>query len=159
MDGHAHRPGPGHNLAPPRPAQWQTPHRSANGAGEETEVAAAEDGASPGAGSDEGRDLDLVERAFCEGFGRTPDPTSFLRLAGVPFVGTDREGRRLHLLRVELNQRTDVGSLTPHLGGESFRYAPLPAAMTSRRDVLSFVYFDGSASRSLSLQAAKALTI
>ena len=44
---------------------------------------------------------------------------------------------------------TDVGSLTPHLGGGSFRYDPLPASLVSQRRRLRFVYFDGDKLRPL----------
>ena len=37
-------------------------------------------------------DLDLVEMAFVEGFATATDPTSFLRLARIPFEAVD--GRR-----------------------------------------------------------------
>ena len=54
------------------------------------------------------------------------------------------------LLRVETEVVTDVGSVTPHLGGGSFRYDPLPAKLVSRRRRLRFVYFDGKSLRRLS---------
>ena len=133
----------GHNG--PRPAaQWQTPHRPAGHA------APAPEQVEP--------DLDLVETAFLDAFPACPDPTSFLRLAGVPFTGKGKDGVILSLLRVEADQATDIGALTPHLGGASFRYDPLPAAMTSRRKALAFVYFDGGGLVRLSLAEAKALT-
>jgi hypothetical protein len=78
-----------------------------------------------------------------------PDPTSFLRLARIPFeIATD--GTNLKLLRVEIDALTDVGSLTPHFGGRTFRYDPLPSNFVSRRRRLRFVYFDGASLRSLS---------
>jgi hypothetical protein len=135
--------GLGHNG--PRPAaQWQTPHLPAGHA------APAPDQAEP--------DLDLVETAFLDAFPACPDPTSFLRLAGVPFTGKGKDGVILSLLRVEANQAIDIGTLTPHLGGASFRYDPLPAAMTSRRKSLAFIYFDGGGLVRLSLAEAKGLT-
>lgn len=144
---HRHGHGVGHNGAPAKAAQWQTPH---------IEDHHQEHGHPPV--SDEFRDLDLVEKAFCEGFAATSDPTSFLRLAGVPFSGKDASGKILHLLRVEHNAATDVGNVTPHLGGGSFRYAPLPAHMTSRRSDLHFIYFDGSETTRLSYSETKALS-
>jgi hypothetical protein len=51
-------------------------------------------------------DLDLVETAFLDAFPQCPDPTSFLRLAGVPFTGKGKDGVILSLLRVEANQAT-----------------------------------------------------
>ena len=139
---HGHN-GLGHNG--PRPAaQWQTPHLPP---GE----------AAPESASSE-PDLDLVETAFIDAFPACPDPTSFLRLAGVPFTGKGKDGVVLSLLRVEADQATDVGTLTPHLGGGGFRYDPLPAAMTSRRKSLAFVYFDGGGPVRLTLAEAKGLT-
>jgi hypothetical protein len=122
--------------------QWQTPHRP--------------EGTEPQADGEMEPDLDLVETAFLEAFSRAPDPTSFLRLAGVPFAGRDGHGETLSLLRVEASQATDVGSVTPHLGG-GFRYDPLPAALTSRREALAFVYYGKEGVVRLSLAEAKAL--
>jgi len=138
-------PGPGHNAAAREAVPWQTPHLPA-------------DAPTTAPLSDESRDLDLVEQAFCEGFSAASDPTSFLRLAGVPFVGVGRDGQTLQLLRVEREEATDVGSITPHLGGGSFRYAPLPRRLTSRRETLQFVYLDGAATIRLTLEEARALS-
>ena len=114
--------------------QWQTPHQPE---GAEGTAAAAEP------------DLDKVEAAFVDGFLQAPDPTSFLRLARIPFeIGAN--GTSLRLLRVEIDALTDVGSLTPHLGGVTFRYDPLPSNFISQRRRLRFVYFDGDALRGLS---------
>ena len=125
--------GPGHNRGAERPvAQWQTPHSPG-----EQRAAPAEP------------DLDKVEAAFIEGFIDAPDPVSFLRLGRIPFEMIAADGARLHLLRVEIDALADVGSLTPHLGGGSFRYDPLPPRMVSHRRRLRFVYFDGDKLRPL----------
>jgi hypothetical protein len=144
-DHHDHgTPGFGHNHAPERrPAvQWQTPHR---------------DG-TPAPDGDRGEpDLDLVETAFVDAFATAADPTSFLRLARIPFDTQHPDGARLVLLRVEVEAATDVGGIMPHLGGASFRYDPLPAKITSRRRYLRFVYFDGTGLRPLTLGEVRAL--
>lgn len=134
--------GIGHNHPAPRAAQWQTPHRD-DGEAEKPQPLAE-------------RDLDLVEAAFTEGFLSASDPTSFLRLARVPFE-TMIEEKRLVLLRVEVDAVTDVGGITPHLGRTSFRYDPLPARLVSRRKRLRFIYFDGHGARSLNLTEMNAL--
>ena len=100
--GHAHHHHPhgmGHNAR--RTVQWQTPH---------------DPGAGKTAGSERDADFDLVEAAFVSGFSNAPDPTSFLRLARIPFEGKTAEGESLQLLRVETDEAVDVASLTPHLG-------------------------------------------
>jgi hypothetical protein len=137
--------GFGHNQvnAPVRPAQWQVLHGRPKPASGEAGGAVA--------------DLDLVEAAFVEGFLAASDPTSFLRLAGAPFRATTSEGTTLALLRVEIDSIADVGAITPHLGGDTFRYDPLPASMVSRRRRLRFIYFDGTQSRQLSLAEILAL--
>ena len=141
MHDHDEGAGLGHNQPTASAAQWQTPHLP-NG----TKVQV-----------DDQRDADLVEESFVEGFSRASDPTSFLRLAGVPFSVVDESGKTLSLLRVQLDQTTDVGSITPHLGGESYRYDPLPSKMVSKRQSLRFVYHDGQGLRELDLSTAKQL--
>lgn len=134
------RAGPGHNRQ--RDAvQWQVPHRPEG-----------QDLPSPPL-----RDIDLVEASFVEGFARASDVTSFLRLAGIPFVGLDAAGRALHLLRIEAGECTDVGSVVPLLGGQGVRYDPLPARMTSRRRDLGFLYHDGRTTLRLSFAEARNL--
>jgi hypothetical protein len=132
---HSHPPhGPGHNHPHGQraPVQWQTPHQP--------------DGAASPVSPEP--DLDKVEAAFVDGFISAPDPTSFLRLARIPFEIAIGESS-LKLLRVEIDALTDVGSLTPHLGGGTFRYDPLPSNFISRRRRLRFVYFDGASLRPL----------
>ena len=139
-------PGVGHNAPPDaRPVQWQTPHRP--------EEAPPEGDRAPAE-----TDVDLVERAFVDGFLSAADATSFLRLARVPFTATAADGARLVLLRVELEALADVGSITPQLGGGAFRYDPLPAGAVSRRRRLRFAYFDGATVRQLPFEAVRGLT-
>jgi hypothetical protein len=138
---HHHDHGPGHNRAPERPvAQWQTPHSP----GQQPRPAAEPD-------------LDKVEAAFIDGFIDAPDPVSFLRLGRIPFEMIAADGATLSLLRVEIDALADVGSLTPHLGGGSFRYDPLPASMVSHRRRLRFVYFDGQEVRPLTFTDVRAI--
>jgi hypothetical protein len=137
--------GAGHNHAQPGrvAVQWQTPHLPPD----------HDHHHAPGE-----PDLDLVEMAFVEGFATAKDPASFLRLARIPFEAVDGTGAKLVLLRVETDAVTDVGALTPQLGGGAMRYDPLPARMVTHRRRLRFVYFDGSAPRVLSLGEVRGLT-
>jgi hypothetical protein len=121
--------------------QWQVPHLP--------EGAALADPAR--------RDIDLVEESFIACFGPAPDPTSFLRLTGIPFVGENKEGQRLHLLRVEISESTDVGSAVPMLGGQKMRYDPLPSKLTSRRRRLAFHYHDGQSVQRVDFATARSL--
>jgi hypothetical protein len=80
-----------------------------------------------------------------------------LRLSNVPFEATAVDGTKLVLLRVETDLVTDVGSIMPHLGGASFRYDPLPAAMVTRRRRLRFIYREAGGIRALSFAEVRAL--
>jgi len=143
---HGDHAGPGHNHANSgqHVVQWQTPHLA--------------HGDHPHDAQEVGEpDLDLVEKAFVAGFADAPDPTSFLRLTQVPFEAQAADGAKLVLLRVETDLVTDIGAVMPHLGGASFRYDPLPAAMVAHRRRLRFVYFDGQTLRPLSLAAVRTL--
>jgi hypothetical protein len=142
--GDPHEPqygGTGHNHAPSQRStvQWQTPHRPQAGSNADTAET----------------DLDKVEAAFVESFFAASDQVSFLRLARIPFQICWLDGGRLQLLRVEIDALTDVGSLTPHLGGETFRYDALPAELISQRRRLRFVYFDGKGLRPLTFAEAR----
>jgi hypothetical protein len=142
---HHHGPnGHGHNGPAGKPIQWQTPHLP-----HEHGQQRAEDPSM--------QDIDLVETAFIDGFSRAPDVSSFLRLAGVPFVGETTDGTRLHLLRVEMEDMVDVGSVMPLVGGAGVTYQPLPARLTSHRRRLAFVYHDGAEPRRLGFAGARAL--
>ena len=141
--GHGHGPNQGHNHRDT--AQWQVPHKSDHDqAGDEHR-------------HEHEPDFDLVEQAFVAGFQSAPDPTSFLRLAGIPFEAKLADGTELKLLRVSQERRVDIGALAPHLGGETFRYDPLPAQMVSKRDHLVFIYFDGAKTRPYAFEDARAL--
>lgn len=137
---HSHA-GAGHNLNR-KAGQWQMPH--------------LRDGA-PQSVPDRERDLDLVETSFVEGFQAAKDPTSFLRLANIPFVGVASNGQRLHLLRVETGISADVGSVTPSFGGGAVLYDPLPAQLVQQRKDLAFIYHDGRSQHRLSFAEARSL--
>ncbi|WP_245316167.1 hypothetical protein [Mesorhizobium wenxiniae] len=78
---HDHPHALGHNGPAGKPLQWQTPHLPPDQAHKPPVDPATVD-------------LDLVETAFLESFARAPDPSSFLRLAGIPFVGDMADGVR-----------------------------------------------------------------
>lgn len=122
--------------------QWQMPHLPA---GAELPV------------FDQEADLDLVETSFVEGFQNSTDPTSFLRLANIPFVGLSVDGDKLHLLRVETADYADIGSVTPAFGGGAVLYDPLPAKLVQHRKTLSFIYHNGREQLRLSFAEARRL--
>lgn len=141
--GYGLTPAAGHNAAA-QVAQWQEPHHHHHDHPHDAQAPEP--------------DFDLVEATFSESFPKASDPTSFLRLARIPFVGRHADGRVLSLLRVEYEEATDVGTVTPHVGGGTLRYDPLPAQMVSTRKRLRFVYQDGGNVTRLTLAETRALT-
>lgn len=142
-DGHHHHRPDHHTLGGNAKgvAQWQTPHLS-----DEVDQAI----------SDEAKDLDLVEAAFFQGYALAEDPVSFLRLSGIAVEGV-RDGKLLKLLRVEQAEKTDISTITPHLGGQSYSVDPLPARLVKKRKTSEFVYFDGESVVSLDFNQARSL--
>lgn len=137
----------GHNSGPAAETQWEVPHKHGAHAHDHDHDEAAPE-----------PDFDLVEASFVEGFWSASDPTSFLRLAGVPFRGRDASGRELALVRVEQEQAADVAAVTPQLGGRGVRTDPLPAARVGRRRRLRLVYLHAREPVRLTLSQARALS-
>ena len=134
----------GHNHGtPPHAAKWQTPHLPHNRARDEHHHHEADSG--------------YGGKGFRREFYDQHRSDQFLATGARAIEAFDRAGRRLQLLRVETDSITDVGSVTPHLGGNSMRFDPLPASMVSQRRRWRFVYFDGGAARLLTLGEVREL--
>lgn len=140
MHDHHDAPGVGHNAQ--RPLQWQTPHLPSR-------TSEVPDPEVP-------QDLDLVEAAFVEGFQEASDPTSFLRLAGVPFA-TQRDGKTLRLVRISVEQVTDVAAVTPLIGGQGHNVAPLPKSHVGHRCQLNLHYLADDKMVALRLEEVRGL--
>jgi len=132
-------PGPGHNGARRQPAAWQMPS-TASGAATPAEP-----------------DFDLVEKSFCELALVASDATSFLRLAGVPFVTRRGDGPVLRLLSYRIEHEAEVGAIAPGLDAADPVYHPLPGARVNRRQRLWFVYHSVEGLKELSLAEARGL--
>jgi len=132
-------PGPGHNGARRQPAAWQAPSSSS------------------GASTPAEPDFDLVEKSFCELALVASDATSFLRLAGVPFVTRRGDEPVLRLLSYRIEHEAEVGAIAPGLGAADPVYHPLPGARVNRRQRLWFVYHSVEGVTELSLAEARGL--
>ncbi len=134
--------GPGHNSNGRKPVQWQTPHLDHHHHDHEPQAASE-------------ADLDMVEQAFVEAFEAASDPTSFLRVARIPFIG-ERNGEKLELLRVETELRVDIAAVSPLLGG-GHKVSPLPKTLVDKRKQLRFIYLADGAQQLLSLAETRDL--
>jgi hypothetical protein len=79
-----------------------------------------------------------VEAAFIAGFREAPDKRAFLVLAGIPLTMPGRSDYKL--VEVKLDDRWQVGSVSPGFGTSELSYQPLPGALIGRRTHLRFVY-------------------
>jgi hypothetical protein len=137
---HSHAHGPGHNRPGPHATQWQKPlSRDA------TPAPTAEP------------DFDLVEEAFCDAAQTASDPTSFLRLAGVPFVADLGGGKRMRLLSYSIASETEVGAVAPGFEAAEPVYHPLPAARVRKLRRLRFTYHTAEGVKEFSLYEVRNL--
>jgi hypothetical protein len=136
---HPHEHGPGHNRPAPHATQWQNPLSRA------------------GAPTAEEPDFDLVEEAFCEAAQNASDPTSFLRLAGVPFVADLGGGKRMRLLSYSIANETEVGAVAPGFEAAEPVYHPLPASRVRKLRRLRFTYHTAEGVKEFSLSEVRNL--
>jgi hypothetical protein len=137
---HRREGGLGHNQPGPHATQWQGPL------------------SRPGAASAaEEPDFDLVEEAFCEAAAIASDPTSFLRLAGVPFVADLGGGNRMRLLSFSIANETEVGAIAPGFAAADPVYHPLPASRVRKLRRLRFTYHTAEGAKEFSLSEVRNL--
>ena len=86
-----------------------------------------------------------VEAAFIAGFREAPDKRAFLTLAGIPLTLPGRSDYKL--VEVKLDDRWQVGSVSPGFGTSELSYQPLPGALVSRKTHLRFIYVSARRAR------------
>ncbi len=90
---------------------------------------------------DEAADLQVLATQFIEGFLQASDKTSYLKLAGVPFERSSKDGEKaLKLIDVELKTDWQVGTASPSFGSRELSYMPFPGQMVQERTNMSLVY-------------------
>ena len=91
--------------------------------------------------ADEAAALQVLATQFIDGFVQARDKTAYLRLAGVPFERTGKDGRRSQkLVDVHLNTEWQVGTASPSFGSRELSYLPYPGEMVSERTNMSLIY-------------------
>ncbi|HUC63707.1 MAG TPA: hypothetical protein VMF53_17305 [Alphaproteobacteria bacterium] len=88
-----------------------------------------------------------LEVAFIEGFRTAADKIAFLRLARVPLELAD--GGKL--VEVRLQDRVEVGAVSPGFGSRALVYQPLPGRLAKEATALEFVYRTIDGDRGLTL--------
>jgi len=89
---------------------------------------------------DRPEELKALTTAFVEGFRSAADKTSYLRLAGVPFERTGRDGLKMHLVDATIMANWQIGTASPAFGSRELSYLPYPGNMVTGRETMSFVY-------------------
>jgi hypothetical protein len=102
-------------------------------------------------------DFDLVEAAFCEAVATASDPTSLLRLAGVPFVADLGGGKRMRLLSFSVANETEVGAIAPGFEAADPVYHPLPESRIRSLRRLRFTYHTVEGVKDFSLAEVRGL--
>jgi hypothetical protein len=97
-----------------------------------------------------------VEAAFIAGFREAPDKRAFLTLAGIPLTLPGRSDYKL--VEVRLDDRYQVGSVSPGFGTSELSYQPLPGALVGHRTSLRFVYVSAKRTKEKRLSELRART-
>lgn len=142
-DHHHDQMAHGHNGAPKGYAAWELPRDKAS--------SSADGGSAPEP------DFDLVERSFVDGAHNHPDPTSFLRLASVPFHARLLDGSDGYLLGYVIEDVVEVGAVMPTIGDGPANYNVVPASRLAKRRHLFFQYWTKKGEIRLSLAQARGL--
>lgn len=95
-----------------------------------------------------------VEAAFIAGFREAPDKRAFLTLAAIPLTLPGRSDYKL--VEVRLDDRYQVGSVSPGFGTSELSYQPLPGALVGRRTSLRFVYVSAKRTKEKRLSELRA---
>lgn len=143
---HEHHHAPtshGHNRAPKGYAAWELPRDDASGSANDS--------------TESEPDFDLVEKSFVDGAHNHPDPTSFLRLASVPFHARLADGNEGYLLGYVIEDVVEVGSVMPTIGDGPANYNVVPASRVAKRRHLYFQYWTKKGEVRLSLAQARGL--
>jgi hypothetical protein len=90
---------------------------------------------------DAAADLQVLATQFIDGFLQAADKTSYLKLAGVPFERSSKNGAKaLKLIDVELTTDWQVGTASPSFGSRELSYLPFPGEMVQERTNMSLIY-------------------
>ena len=118
---HGHHHGPGHNH-PHDHAEHLHSHVHGDAAKERQE------------------ELRVLATAFLDGYRKSDDKTSFLRVAGVPFKRTGSDGLAMHLVETKIESKWQLGTASPAFGSRELVYLPYPGEMVTERETMTFTY-------------------
>lgn len=93
-----------------------------------------------GSSSDRVEELQALSASFIDGFRSADDKTSYLRLAGVPFHRTGRDGLVQHLVDAKIESNWQVGTASPAFASRELVYMPFPGSMVQARETMTFTY-------------------
>jgi hypothetical protein len=85
-------------------------------------------------------ELQALSASFIDGFRSADDKTSYLRLAGVPFHRTGRDGLVQHLVDAKIESNWQVGTASPAFASRELVYMPFPGSMVQARETMTFTY-------------------
>jgi hypothetical protein len=117
-DGHHHH-GPGHNSDS---ADRMHSHPHGDGGGEQ----AAE--------------LHALCASFIDGFRQASDKNSYLRIAGIPYKRTGKDGLAMHLVDAAIVSNWQIGTASPAFGTRELVYMPYPGQLIGSRETMTFTY-------------------
>lgn len=84
--------------------------------------------------------MQALSSSFIEGFRAADDKTSYLRLAGIPFHRTGKDGLVQHLVDAAISSNWQIGTASPAFASKELVYMPFPGSMVKDRTTMTFTY-------------------
>ena len=85
-------------------------------------------------------ELKVLATSFVDGFRAADDKTSYLRLAGIPFQKTGKDGLTMSLVDAAIASNWQIGTASPAFASRELVYMPFPGNMVSHREIMTFTY-------------------
>lgn len=85
-------------------------------------------------------ELKVLATSFVDGFRAADDKTSYLRLAGIPFQKTGKDGLTMSLVDAAIASNWQIGTASPAFASRELVYMPFPGNMVSHRETMTFTY-------------------
>jgi hypothetical protein len=86
------------------------------------------------------QEIKVLTTAFVDGFRRSEDKTSYLRLANIPFSRKGSDGLKMHLIDVQIISNWQIGTASPAFASRELSYMPYPGKMVTERETMQFTY-------------------
>ena len=91
-------------------------------------------------GRDRAEEVQVLAASFVTSFRQAEDKNSYLRLSGIPFERTGRDGLAMKLIDAAIVTNWQIGTASPAFASRELVYMPFPGDMITPRETMTFTY-------------------